>query len=219
MDANKALKRSLILKENIFEAPVLTEADLPGALYEVTKRISDLFLSTIALVVSAPVMVFIALVIRLDSPGPAVFRHQRVGKNGKIFAMYKFRTMYIDTSEYAPAPTNSGDERVTKLGRFLRKLSLDELPQLFNILKGEMSLVGPRPEQPFIVEKYSRKEKKRLIARPGLSGLWQVSGRMDIPPQEMMRFDLLYIEKRSFLFDLLILLRTIPAVISGRGAY
>ncbi len=162
---------------------------------------------------------WIALVIRMDSKGPIFFRQVRVGRDGKKFQILKYRTMRIDADKYAVAPTAEDDPRVTKFGRWLRKTSLDELPQLWNVLCGEMSMVGPRPEMPFIVKKYQIWEQRRLDVKPGVTGLWQVIGRKNLPLSLNMQYDLYYIKNQSFLLDIEILLKTIPAVLKGKGAF
>ncbi len=187
--------------------------------YTVSKRIMDFVSALVLLVVTLPLWIVIAVAIKLDSPGPVFFVHERVGYKGRRFRMYKFRTMRTDTSPYEEAPRTSRDPRVTRVGQFLRRTSLDELPQLINVLKGEMSLVGPRPEMPFIVEKYNEWQKLRLNAVPGITGLWQILGRKDIPLHENLEYDFYYIKNRSLLFDLVILLKTIPAVLKRKGAF
>jgi lipopolysaccharide/colanic/teichoic acid biosynthesis glycosyltransferase len=175
-------------------------------------------------------MALIALAIRLDSPGPVIFRQVRVGKGGRLFTMYKFRTMRVGAEQEqerlralneasGPIFKIRNDPRVTRVGRILRRLSLDELPQLVNVLKGEMSLVGPRPPVPSEVEAYKPWQRQRLSAIPGMTGLWQISGRSDLTFDEMCLLDIYYIENWSPLLDLEIMLRTIPRVIMGEGAY
>ncbi len=194
------------------------------------KRGIDVVLSLLFLILLSPLWALIALLIKLDSPGPIVFRQLRVGKGGKPFKFYKFRSMRVtaeeDIAELSDLNEATGplfkmrnDPRRTPLGRFLRRTSLDELPQLINILKGEMSWVGPRPPLPSEVERYEPWHMKRLEAAPGLTGLWQVSGRSDLPFDEMVMLDIYYIENWSLGLDFRTLLRTIPAVISGQGAY
>ena len=194
------------------------------------KRGIDVVISLTALVLLSPLWALIALLIKLDSPGPIVFRQLRVGKGGKPFKFYKFRSMRVkaedditelsDQNEVSwPLFKIKNDPRLTRVGSFLRRTSLDELPQLINILKGEMSLVGPRPPLPSEVEKYEPWHMKRLEAAPGLTGLWQVSGRSDLPFDEMVMLDIYYIENWSLGLDFRALLQTIPAVISGQGAY
>ncbi len=151
--------------------------------------------------------------------GPLFYRQERLGRDGEEFQILKFRTMRPKADPYAPSPTDDNDERITPIGRWLRRFSLDELPQLINVLRGEMSLVGPRPEMPFIVERYQPWQRLRLQVRPGLTGLWQILGRKDLPLVENIEYDFYYINNRSLLMDLVILLRTVPVVLRGRGAY
>ncbi len=223
--------------------------------YYFFKRVFDLAFTLCALILLLPLMLIVTLLIMLDSPGPAIFKQERVGAKRKMkdgrtvwvirtFSFYKFRTMRtdIDTKlhqKYMEAyisgddskmsklqpdtkSANSyklnGDPRITRMGKLLRRLSLDELPQLWNILKGDMSLIGPRPPIPYEVEKYQRRHLRRLAALPGLTGLWQVSGRCETTFEEMVELDLEYIEKQSIWLDLKILLKTVPAVITAKGA-
>ncbi|WP_352428126.1 undecaprenyl-phosphate glucose phosphotransferase [Thermoflexus sp.] len=194
------------------------------------KRAMDLALGSLLLWMAAPLMALIALAIRLDSPGPVIFRQVRVGKDGRLFTMYKFRTMRVGAEQEqeqlralneasGPLFKIRNDPRVTRVGRILRRLSLDELPQLINVLKGEMSLVGPRPPLPSEVEAYKPWQRQRLSAVPGMTGLWQISGRSDLTFDEMCLLDIYYIENWSPMLDLEIILRTIPRVLMGEGAY
>jgi len=162
---------------------------------------------------------WIALCIRRDSPGPVFFRHKRAGRGGRLFWCYKYRTMRTDAKPYEKAPVDGGDPRVTQFGRFLRRTSLDELPQILNVLRGEMSMVGPRPEMPFLVEQYEPWQRRRLDVKPGITGLWQVIGRKNLPLHLNIQYDLYYVRNRSLMLDMEILLKTIPAVIWGRGAF
>jgi lipopolysaccharide/colanic/teichoic acid biosynthesis glycosyltransferase len=172
----------------------------------------------------------ISLAIKLDSPGPVIFRQQRVGENGRLFSMLKFRSMYQDAEQRLAEVLAEGeggqvihkrrdDPRVTRVGRFIRATSLDELPQLFNVLKGEMSLVGPRPEQPWLVERYEPWQRKRFAVPQGITGWWQVNGRSDKPMHLHTEEDLYYIQNYSLLLDIRILWKTIAAVLKRRGAY
>jgi exopolysaccharide biosynthesis polyprenyl glycosylphosphotransferase len=194
------------------------------------KRVIDTVLALAMLVVAAVPMLLIALVVRLTSPGPVLFRQKRVGKGGAIFVCYKFRSMYADAEERkaalmersdrdGPAFKLRDDPRRTPFGKFIRRTSLDELPQLFNILKGEMSLVGPRPPTPDEVELYDDWHLKRLDVTPGLTGLWQVSGRSDLSFEDMVKLDLYYAENWSPAMDVRIILKTIPTWVKGEGAY
>jgi exopolysaccharide biosynthesis polyprenyl glycosylphosphotransferase len=190
-----------------------------GGAYEVAKRFLDEIVALAALAVSAPLWMLIVIAIKLDSAGPVFFKQERVGYHGRRFWIYKFRSMRADAPRYAKTPHSRRDPRITRVGAFLRRTSLDELPQLLNVIKGDMSLVGPRPEMPFIVEKYKPIHRYRLLMLPGLTGLWQVSGRTDKPLEENIKYDLYYLKNRSLLLDVVILLRTVPAVLFGRGAY
>ncbi len=194
------------------------------------KRGLDVALILLSLPLLLPLLLLIALIIRLDTPGPALFRQKRVGRNGQLFTCYKFRTMVRDAekrkAELAALNEADGplfkirrDPRVTRVGRFLRHSSLDELPQLWNVLTGDMSLVGPRPALPEEVQQYSPTHRRRLEVTPGLTGLWQVLGRSDTTFDEMVRLDIYYAENWSVGMDIGILLKTLPVVIMGRGAY
>ena len=184
-------------------------------LYERTKRLLDLVLSLAAIVLLFPIFALIALAVRLDSEGPVFFKQQRVGKNGRLFEIYKFRTMRVDASKYEFSPTTVEDSRITRSGRILRKLSLDELPQIVNVIKGDMSLVGPRPEMPFIVNSYGPRERWRLSVVPGITGLWQLSADRAYLIHENLQYDLYYIRNRGFFMDIAILLHTVIFAVKG----
>jgi exopolysaccharide biosynthesis polyprenyl glycosylphosphotransferase len=197
---------------------------------EKVKRIFDIVLSLTAIVILSPLMLGTALAVKLSSHGPVLFKQVRVGKWGKPFYCLKFRSMHVDAEVQKKdlMALNEADEvvfkirkdpRVTGVGRVIRKLSLDELPQLFNVLKGDMSLVGPRPPLPVEVEQYQFDYRRRLDATPGITGLQQVSGRSELDFKRWVELDLQYIEQQSLIKDLEIMLKTIPAVITGRGAY
>jgi len=203
---------------------------VPVAAVSWAKRALDLVLVGLGVVAIAPVFGVIALAIKIDSRGPVFYRQTRVGKDGRHFSMLKFRSMCVDAERRLEALRTHNeatgplfkmrrDPRVTAVGRVLRRWSLDELPQLINVLRGEMSLVGPRPPLPSEVEEYEDWQLGRLRAVPGLTGLWQVSGRSEVPFHDMVRLDLHYIRNWSMSLDLEILLRTIPAVLTNRGAY
>jgi exopolysaccharide biosynthesis polyprenyl glycosylphosphotransferase len=232
--------------------PSKTEADQIGALPMIrlfreplsdfargTKRISDIIIASLTLALLSPFWLMIALLIKFDSKGPVFYAQERVGMDGRIFVVYKFRTMRVDADseihrEYQrkfiaghaeanvgdakkPAYKLRDDPRITRVGRVLRRLSLDEVPQLFNVLRGDMSVVGPRPPIPYEVEAYELRHRKRLDMKPGLTGLWQVSGRNRLPFEEMVKLDLFYIENWSLLFDLKIILRTVLVMLRGDG--
>ena len=184
-------------------------------LYETTKRIFDCCAAFALLVLTAPLWAILACYIRWDSEGPVFFRQTRVGHEGKPFELYKFRSMRIDVPKYEFHPKTGDDPRVTRAGRLLRRTSLDELPQLINVLKGDMSLVGPRPEMPFIVESYNARHRRRLQVIPGLTGLWQLSADRSFLIHENIQYDLYYIRDRNFFMDLAILLHT--AVFAMKG--
>ncbi len=190
-----------------------------GSYHKVVKRILDLILSLILIVLLAPLMGIIWILLLFQRMGGPVFRQQRVGRNGVPFTLYKFRTMMPKAGEYEVAPLEPSDPRITPLGRFLRKTSLDELPQLFNVLRGSMSLVGPRPEMDFIARNYNPWQRRRLDVKPGITGLWQVMGRKDLPLHDNLEFDFYYIRNQSLMLDVAILLRTVYTVLAGRGAY
>ncbi len=186
--------------------------------YFTCKRALDVVVAAVALVLCAPLMGLISILIKWDSRGAAVFRQPRLGHRKQVFNFYKFRTMYIDQSSDAIKPASSDDERLTRVGRWLRRTSLDELPQLVNILRGEMSLVGPRPEQLFLLERYPAEMHRRFDAQPGLTGWWQVNGRLQ-PMYEHLEYDLYYVDHQSLWLDTKILWLTFGAVLSGKGAY
>ncbi len=210
--------------------PMMTYSTTPtNELLLLSKRLTDIGISAVLLALALPLMLLVALLIKVGSRGAVLFHQTRCGLNGRLFTLYKFRTM-VDNAEQrrqelahlnemrGPAFKLRKDPRVTRLGRFLRKFSLDELPQLWNVLKGDMSLVGPRPPVPDEVAEYKRWQRRRLSMRPGLTCLWQVSGRNEVDFNEWMKLDLEYIDSWSPLLDLRILARTIPVVLTGRGA-
>lgn len=196
----------------------------------VAKRLFDVTVSALLIVLASPIMAAVAMMVKLGSRGPVLFCQERVGMEGNVFGMYKFRSMIVDAEERLEelSHRNEGngvlfkikdDPRVTNVGRILRKYSLDELPQLFNIFAGSMSLVGPRPPLPREVEVYEHDVRRRLLVKPGLTGLWQVSGRSNLSWQDSVRLDLYYVENWSLAGDLIILLRTVRAVFHSTGAY
>lgn len=202
--------------------------------YDVVKRAIDLALSAFALLAVAPVLLLTIALIRITSPGPAIFRQERVGKHGKPFTILKLRSMYIDADhsrqrEFNEAELNgqlddvdeftlADDDRITWIGRLIRTLSIDELPQLWNVIRGDMSLVGPRPSCNWEVALYDERYQNRLTVPPGITGLWQVTGRRTIDMRGMLELDLKYAAERSTRLDLEILVRTVPAVLRGTGA-
>ena len=177
----------------------------------------DILLGGILLICMAPLICLMAAAIRLSSKGQAFFKQQRIGRYNIPFEVYKFRTMTVESPTFGLKPTSFNDERVTRLGRFLRQTSLDELPQLLNVLKGDMSLVGPRPEQPFLVARYEFWQKERLDVLPGLTGWWQINGRKQ-PMHEYVEEDIYYVRNRSLTLDIRILFGTLRVVLSQNGA-
>ena len=206
--------------------PVARASSVDAAL----RRVLDLVVAAAALLLLLPVLMLIALLIRLSSPGPVLFVQTRVGKDGQEFPVFKFRSMYLNAEErlhtVLAANERSGpvfkmkrDPRITKVGRVLRRCSLDEVPQLLNVLRGEMSLVGPRPALPREVALYTPDQHQRLSVLPGLTGLWQVSGRAELSWEASVALDLAYVSRQSAWLHVVILARTIPAVLTGHGAY
>lgn len=221
---------SEITLDRVGDAPLLTFTAAPlDDLRLVLKRFFDLVVSASALVVLSPLFLLCAILIKFTSPGPAIFRQSRCGLNGRRFTFYKFRSMVDHADEMKPQLEHlserqiafklSRDPRVTPVGRWLRKFSLDELPQLYNVLRGDMSIVGPRPPLPEEVSHYERWQRRRLRMRPGLTCLWAVAGRDHIDFNAWMRMDISYIENWSLKLDWSIILRTIPHVLAGRGAH
>ncbi len=210
--------------------PQIATLENGGFYLRVGKRLIDVAVSSVLLLLLMPIFLVVALCIKCDSPGSVFYRGQRVGLGGRLFTFLKFRSMTEGACERkaelqhlneadGPVFKVAADPRVTRMGRFLRRSSIDELPQLIHVLKGDMSLVGPRPPEPEEVLQYEGWQLSRLRVVPGITCLWQISGRSLIGFDEWMRLDLEYVENRSFRLDLKILLRTFPAVVSGRGAY
>jgi exopolysaccharide biosynthesis polyprenyl glycosylphosphotransferase len=213
-----------------FYAKRLTWAMVVNGSY-LLKRLFDILISLLAMLLLLPVFLFTALAIRLESPGPVFFRQKRVGRWGQLFTIWKFRSMYADAEErkaelMARNEMQGGvifkmkdDPRVTRVGRLIRKTSIDELPQLWNVLVGDMSLVGPRPPVPSEVDQYSLSDRRRLEVIPGITCIWQISGRSEIPFEQQVELDVQYIQSQSLWTDFKILLKTVPALLLGSGAY
>jgi len=212
------------------EVPVLTFSTTPGQVGQLLlKAVTDRVIAALAIILLSPLLLIAATIIKLTSPGPVLFHQVRSGLNGRLFKMYKFRTMVVNAEELretlldrnemnGPVFKIKNDPRVTRIGRWLRRTSLDELPQLFNILLGDMSLVGPRPPIPAEVEKYERWQRRRLSMKPGLTCFWQIAGRNEVDFEDWMKLDLKYIDNWSYKLDIIILLKTVPVVLLGRGA-
>jgi exopolysaccharide biosynthesis polyprenyl glycosylphosphotransferase len=223
--------KARVVMEELEGIPLLTFTNTPGAPFPIfIKRLVDLTVSVAGLVVLSPLLLLAALLIKLSSQGPVLFRQTRCGLNGRHFTLLKFRTMYLGAEEKldevahlnvvnGPAFKARRDPRVTPLGRFLRRLSIDELPQLANVLVGHMSLVGPRPPLPEEVTRYERWQLRRLSMKPGITGLWQVSGRAGLDDfNRWIALDLAYIDQWSLWLDCKIMLKTVPAVLLAQGA-
>ena len=195
------------------------------------KRVMDFSAALVGLILLSPLFLLLALLIVIEDGWPVFYTQKRVGQDGRIFPFYKFRSMVRNADKIKEKLQQQNeskdgvifkmkhDPRITRIGRFIRRYSLDELPQLFNVLIGDMSLVGPRPPIPSEVAQYTLEDRKRLDVKPGLTCIWQISGRSDIPFHEQVRLDVRYIRNQGFWSDLLILLKTIPAVLLGKGAY
>jgi exopolysaccharide biosynthesis polyprenyl glycosylphosphotransferase len=225
-----ALTGGEFAKYNIGFIPILEYCDNECSNKQIGKRLFDVVASLFGFIFLFPVFVVIGILIKVDSSGPIIYKSRRYGRRGKIFNMYKFRSMTQNAEDEmckfrehnevdGPIFKIKNDPRVTRFGRLLRKYSLDELPQIFNVLMGDMSLVGPRPFPIDQIEREDLKQLKRLEVRPGITGLWQIRGRSDISFTRLIRWDIWYINNWSFLLDLTIILKTIPVVIKGRGAY
>ena len=186
---------------------------------KISKRIFDLVPSLPAVIILLPFFILIIIAIKLTSKGAAIFKQERAGKNGKPFVFYKFRTMKIETDPFGPSPKSASDSRLTKTGKFLREYSLDELPQLFNILKGNMSIVGPRPLYVAQMAEWNERQKKRLLVKPGLTGLAQISGRGELTREEKLEFDAKYVETVNFFTDIKIIFITVLQVFGKTSIY
>lgn len=189
--------------------------------YDLISRIIDIYLSFVALVFSIPILLLTALAIKIEDRGPIFYTQKRVGKNGKEFTMYKVRSMCIDSDKKGSSETEANDSRITKVGRFIRKTRIDEIPQLWNIYTGDMKIIGPRPLVPDQIEEFSKELpefRNRLAVYPGLTGLAQVSGGNELNPGEKLAFDMEYVERRGARLDLKIVIRTVMVVFSGDGA-
>jgi undecaprenyl phosphate N,N'-diacetylbacillosamine 1-phosphate transferase len=188
-------------------------------LYDICKDISDISISLLLTAILLPVFAVIVIAIKLASKGPAIFRQERAGKGGKPFMFYKFRTMKANIDPFGASPKSANDPRLTVVGRWLREYSLDELPQLFNVLKGDMSIIGPRPLYVSQMAEWNERQKKRLLVKPGLTGLAQISGRGGLTREEKLELDVKYVETAGFWLDLKIILATIAGVFRRKNIY
>lgn len=218
MQANRSIH---ILKEiSIVQANNL-KSSKKVSFYQVFKRMMDLFIASIGIVITLPLILLFAILIRIDSPGSPFYVQQRVGKNGKCFRLIKLRSMRMDAEKDGEKWAEVNDPRITKIGAFIRKTRIDELPQLFSVLKGDMSIIESRPERPSFTEQFSKEIdgfSNRLLVKPGLTGLAQVNGGYDITPREKLTYDLQYINNVTFSLEMKILVKTIKVVLTGEGA-
>lgn len=190
-------------------------------LFDIYQRVLDIVLSVIGLLIGIPLMVIFGILIKVEDNGPITYKQERLGKGGKKFYIYKLRSMRTDAEKFGAQWAEKDDPRITKVGKFIRKTRIDEIPQLFNILKGDMSIIGPRPERPSFTEEFNQEIPgfiNRLAVKPGLTGWAQVNGGYEITPREKLIEDIYYIENRSVLLDLKILFKTIKVVLTGDGA-
>ncbi len=214
---NHSIKSDFWIEYADIDGLLISSLDHPKEyrLYSLFKRVFDVIVATATLLITAPIWLLIFFLIKKESAGPAIFVQKRVGKDGELFDLYKFRSMFSNVPAFGYSPNSIDDPRVTPTGRFLRRTSLDELPQLLNVIKGDMSLVGPRPEMPFIVEEYSPTHWQRLRVKPGITGLWQISADRAFLIHENVDYDLYYIRNRSFFIDVAILLHTVFFAMRG----
>lgn len=183
------------------------------------KRLLDIIISLPAIIILSPVFLFVIIAVKISSKGPVIFKQERAGKNGRPFMFYKFRTMKTGVDPFGPSPKSGDDPRLTKFGKFLREYSLDELPQLFNVLKGDMSIVGPRPLYMDQMKEWNERQKKRLLVKPGLTGLAQISGRGGITKEEKLELDVMYVEKNNMWLDTKIILKTFTQIFRRKNIY
>jgi len=188
-------------------------------MYRVLKRLFDVLFAGVLLLILWPLLLAIAVAIRVASPGPALFRQERAGRGGRPFSMLKFRTMRLDVDPFGPSPKSGADSRLTRVGKFLREYSLDELPQLVNILWGDMGLIGPRPLYVAQIAEWNERQRKRLLVKPGLTGLAQISGRGELTVEEKLELDVRYVEQAGLRLDGRILLATLALVFARQGIY
>lgn len=227
----KSLENQIHVDQRHFKLSWLDKSKIERKGYDLIKRIVDIILACLGLIFIFPIMLWIAYKVRKENPDVSViFSQQRIGQNGRAFTMYKFRSMCVDAEKQLRELLNKNevdgamfkmkeDPRVTEFGKFIRRTSLDELPQLFNVIKGDMSLIGPRPPLEREVAEYTNYDRQRLFVKPGCSGLWQVSGRSEIQFKEMVELDIEYIKKRSLGYDISLIAKTIAVILKKDGAY
>lgn len=216
-DGNFLEKYNEEMIKSILDFSLITE----NKLYDIFSRILDICLSLIGLIIGIPLIIMFGVLIKLEDNGPIIYRQERVGKHGKIFNLYKVRSMKTDAEKFGAQWAQKNDPRILKVGRFIRKTRIDEIPQLFNILKGDMSIIGPRPERPMFTMQFNKEIDgfiNRLLVKPGLTGWAQVNGGYEMTPKEKLEWDINYIKTRNILIDFKIILKTIKVVITGEGA-
>ena len=208
------------------ECPIYTDSidysNVNGnILFDIYQRVLDIVLSVIGILIGIPLMIVFGILIKVEDNGPITYKQERLGKGGKKFYIYKLRSMRTDAEKFGAQWAEKDDPRITKVGKFIRKTRIDEIPQLFNILKGDMSIIGPRPERPSFTEEFNKEIPgfiNRLAVKPGLTGWAQVNGGYEITPEEKLKEDIFYIKNRSILLDLKILFTTVQVVLTGDGA-
>ena len=218
-DMNKIL--NLDSKKNEIKDMLDTSLYKENIFYNIYSRILDICLSIIGLTIGIPLIIIFAILIKLEDKGPIIYKQERVGKHGKLFNIYKLRSMRMDAEKYGAQWAQVNDPRILNVGRFIRKTRIDEIPQLFNILKGDMSIIGPRPERPMFTMQFNEEIDgfiNRLLVKPGLTGWAQVNGGYDMTPEEKLKWDLDYIQNRSIFIDIRIIFRTVKVVLTGEGA-
>ncbi|MBS9805108.1 sugar transferase [Bacillus toyonensis] len=210
------------MKKYPLDETIETNINLPNHyIYFTLKNTTDFLIALLGLVILSPILLLFVLAIKLESNGPAFFLQERVGLNGRVFNIIKLRSMYIDAEKNGAQWAKKNDARVTKIGAFIRRTRIDEIPQLINMLKGDMSLVGPRPERPIFTEQFNKEIpgfKNRIVVRPGITGWAQVNGGYDISPKEKLEFDIYYIKNLSLFMDVKIIFKTIKVIFTGEGA-
>jgi lipopolysaccharide/colanic/teichoic acid biosynthesis glycosyltransferase len=190
-------------------------------IYNIYSRILDICLSIIGLVIGIPLIIIFGILIKLEDKGPIIYKQERAGKHGKLFNVYKVRSMRVDAEKYGAQWAQENDPRILKVGNFIRKTRIDEMPQLFNILKGDMSIIGPRPERPMFTTQFNEEIDgfiNRLLVKPGLTGWAQVNGGYEITPGEKLKWDIDYIQSKNVFIDIRIIVKTISVVLTGKGA-
>ncbi|MDP4105444.1 MAG: sugar transferase [Bacillota bacterium] len=213
-------KRTVIKQINVIEQSIDITHHKEKIFYDFFKLLLDSFISFFALLVSSPIILIVSLLIKIDSNGPIFYKQERIGKSGRPFSIIKFRTMHVDAETNGPQWARQNDSRITKIGYYLRKYRIDEIPQFINILRGDMSLIGPRPERLIFINEFEKEIpsfRDRLQVKPGITGWAQINGGYDLTPREKLELDLYYIRHYSFLLDAKIFLKSIPVILFSKG--